>query len=440
MNKVSRLGSVWLLLWLTGSLLAGVGYAQQGAVSRLLERIPGAKVRQIRADTLFLKAWEVLLPQPVDHDHPGRGSFLQRLWVSYRDDRAPVVFVTEGYSAPANYVSELARITGANQIIVEHRYFGRSLPDTLDWHYLTIRQAAADHHRIYQLFHSVWKGKWISTGISKGGQTTMYYRYFYPEDADICVPYVGPLNHAAVDPRIFTFLDTVGSPECRKKIRTFQMEVLKRRKELFPFFQAWSKEKGYTWRRAGGDSAAYEYAVMEYPFSFWQWGMDCGKIPEKGQPAPTLFEYLAGTGTLEYFSDEGIRRYEAFYYQALSELGYYGYRSSLYAGEIRNVEDTTFLFAVPRGSHPHYDPAVMDRVEAFLQNRGDHFIYIYGGQDTWSATAVRLHGPARALEVFSPGGCHATRIRTLPPAMQQQVLDTLEQWLDFPLFTRWMKK
>jgi len=421
------------LLWAVGALLLIPGVARQVPVYDLLRQIPGAEVREIAPDSMFRSAWEVMIPQPVDHKHKWKGSFKQRIWVSYRDSLSPVVMITEGYSAGRNYVSELARLTGANQIIVEHRYFGKSVPDTLNWRYLNIRQAAADHHHIYELFHRAWPGKWISTGISKGGQTTMYFKYFYPQDADICVPYVGPLNFALVDPRIFTFLDTVGNDSCREKIFDFQMAVLQRRKEIFPMFEAYSRGNGYVYKRAGGDSTAYEYAVLEFPFSFWQWGMDCAKIPPPEASARELFEYFKKANVFDYFSDRGIRQFEAFYYQATSQLGYYGYRPSRYHGEIRNVRDTTFLFAVPQGSRPRYDPEIMKKVDAFLQDRGDHFIYIYGGTDTWSATAVRLHGSAEALEIFKAGGCHRTRIRNLPEQQKEQVIRTLSQWLGIPL-------
>jgi predicted Zn-dependent protease len=45
----------------------------------------------------------------------------------------PVVMVTEGYSRGFNYQSELAKAMGANQVIVEHRYYGESVPDSMDY-------------------------------------------------------------------------------------------------------------------------------------------------------------------------------------------------------------------------------------------------------------------------------------------------------------------
>ena len=77
------------------------------------------------------------------------------------------------------------------------------------WQYLTIKQAAADHHAIIQTLKAKLypRSKWVTTGISKGGQTTIFHRYFYPEDADVSVPYVAPLNLKEVDPRIERFLN-----------------------------------------------------------------------------------------------------------------------------------------------------------------------------------------------------------------------------------------
>jgi len=403
------------------------------SVYKLISDIPGAEITRIKADSMYAAAWEIRIPQPLDHRHPEKGQFMQRIWLSHVDSLRPVVFITEGYAAKRNYVSELSRLLDANQIIVEHRYFGESVPDSMNWSYLTIEQAAADHHRIVRLFKKAYPGKWISTGISKGGQTTMYFRYFYPRDVDICIPYVGPLNFSPVDPRIFTFLDTVGTPECRQKIYNFQKRLLEERDSIFPLFEKYSKDKKYTFRRAGGDSAAYEYSVLEYPFAFWQWGMKCGDIPGIDKDADSVFQYFSKARIFNYFSDEGIKMFEPFYYQAMTQIGYYGYMPSQFPGEIRNITDSTFRFAAPQNVKLGYDSLIMRKVNAFLQNRGNHFLYIYGGTDTWSATAVHITGKADAIEIFKPGGPHFTRIRNLPEAQKNQVIQTLDKWLDMKI-------
>ena len=78
--------------------------------------------------------------------------------------------------------------------------------------------AAADHHRIVEVLKLIYPGKWIGTGISKGGQTAMFHRYFYPEDVDISVPYVAPLNFSTEDQRFIHFLTLWVREDCRARI------------------------------------------------------------------------------------------------------------------------------------------------------------------------------------------------------------------------------
>ena len=207
------------------------------------------------------------------------------------------------------------------------------------------------------------------------------------------------------------------------------MRLLRERKELFPLFEERSREMGYTWTRCGGDSAAWEYAVMEFPFAFWQWGLRCEEIPGTEATAEEMFAFMKKASIFNYFSDAGIRYFEPFFYQAMTQLGYYGYRPSLYKGQIRHVKDTTFRFAAPQHVRLKYDDRIMHEIDHFLQDEGNRFIYIYGGTDTWSATAVRLHGRANALQIFKPGGSHGTRINNLPSAQREAVIRKLQEWL-----------
>ena len=79
-----------------------------------------------------------------------------------------------------------------NQISVEQRFFTPSRPDPANWRKLDIWQAATDHHRIVDALKTLYSAKWISTGASKGGMTSVYHRRFYPRDVDGVVAYVAP--------------------------------------------------------------------------------------------------------------------------------------------------------------------------------------------------------------------------------------------------------
>lgn len=131
---------------------------------------------------------------------------------------------------PKLKAKELTTLLNANQVSVEHRYFGESIPDIyktdkkeiLDYAYLNLKQVSADLHHISTLLKNIYKKNWVSTGRSKGGVTTMFYRYFYPNDMDASVQYVGPINQAFDEPRFGPFFNTVGTQSCRDKVNAFQ--------------------------------------------------------------------------------------------------------------------------------------------------------------------------------------------------------------------------
>ncbi|RMF21741.1 MAG: hypothetical protein D6765_15235, partial [Bacteroidetes bacterium] len=200
--------SSWLSLLLVAFLSGGL-WAQSELETRLFE-LPDLLFKPIEPPDGYEAAYELRIKQPLDHKDPSKGFFWQRAYLSHRSFDRPVVLAIEGYGRPRNRMYELSGLLQANQIDVEHRYFGESMPDSVDYTYLTFEQASADLHHIRQLLGRLYAGKWVSTGISKGGTNTLLYRYFYPEDVDASVAYVAPVNHSVEDPRIYAFLRTVG--------------------------------------------------------------------------------------------------------------------------------------------------------------------------------------------------------------------------------------
>ena len=411
-------------------LLTGVACTNNDlSLERIVLGIPGAELEKIHADSMYASAYRIMIPQPLDHRHPEKGSFMQKIYISQVDVDRPVVFITEGYAANRNYAGELSRLLDANQIIVEHRFFGESVPDSLEWSYLTIEQAATDHHRVVQLFKKLYKGKWINSGISKGGQCSMYHRYFFPDDVNISVPYVAPLNFSVDDPKIYTFLDTVGTPECRQRIHDFQELLLKKRDVFYPMFLSDCELNNLTHTRITPEEA-YEYSVLEYSFAFWQWGFwACENIPVAASSNEEIFKHFSVVGGFRYFSDEGIKELEPFFYQAMTEIGYYGYDFPEFEGFLKYVKNPVFTFSAPQNVALIYDDQIMLKVNAFLQNEANHFIYIYGGSDTWSATSVDIGKNRNSLKIYKRYGDHRTRINNLPKKQKELVMTTLKNWL-----------
>ena len=369
----------------------------------------------------------ITFAQPLDHDNVAGVSFTQRIYLTHVGFDQPMVMVTEGYAAPRNRLYEISNLLTANQLIVEHRYFGVSTPKTKDWQHLTTRQAATDHHRIIESFKKLYTEKWLTTGISKGGQTAIYHRYYYPDDVDVTVPYVAPLNFEVEDPRLTKFLNSVGSASCRKKIFEYQRRLLERREALLPLMKWYclGKEQKFTI----GREAAFEYAVLEYPFSFWQWGKDCRDIPTATASNDEMLQHLIDVVGFNLYSDRGVAYYHPFFYQAMTELGYYGFDTTGLRHLLKAVPQPSNAIFAPM-SNLAFDAKLNQDVRKWLRKSGNKMLYIYGELDAWSGAAVNPSGKTDALKIVMKNRAHHdARIKNMTSADKQKTIETLNRWL-----------
>jgi hypothetical protein len=418
--------------FLSASLLVLVVFQALASVSldEFLTRKEVKEVRTITSESGFDRILEVMIEQPVDHHNPDGETFRQRVYISHVDPSKPVVLVTAGYDAKYYYTSELTTALHCNQVMVEHRYFGRSVPDSIDWSYLDTWQAASDDHRIVEMFKNLYPGKWISTGISKGGQTVIYHSYYYPDDVDVRVPYVAPLNFGVEDQRIYSFLDQVGSPKERRKIEKFQEMALKNEDQYMDAFKTFTEKKGYTFKLAGGVENAYEYCVLEYSFAYWQWGyVPMQKIPHKSAEPAEVVDHMNRVAGFDYFSDQFITEYRPFFYQALTEMGYYGYDLEAFGKYLKHVDNPDFTFTLPESEDIPFNAELSFDIQRYISEDARNFIFIYGENDTWSATAVSSTGHTNSRIFIKEGGSHRTRINNMPEEQKQEVYSTLDSFL-----------
>lgn len=410
--------------------------AQTQNIENLLFNLPDVIFKKIETPDSFEIAYELKVRQPLDHLDPSKGFFYQKAFLSHKAFDRPTVINTAGYSKTKNDILEITDLLNANQIAVEHRFFGESLPDSLEYKYLNLKQATADLHHINQLFNNIYTGKWVSSGISKGGVTTIFYRYFYPEDVDVCVAYVAPLNKEREDKRIYTFLDTVGTDECREKIKSFQSRLLENRDEVLSYLKFYSIGAGLKFNYLTFEQA-FEYAVLEYPFYFWQWGGSCLNIPGNETSLEDAVEYFVSwKDPLILFSDQDIKYYGPHYYQSAAEMGYYGYESYKFKDLIISLPTDTNPQAtfIPNKMDVSFDGSLLKDVHEWIESKGNKFIYIYGSKDTWSACALQPSDKVDSQWFFLTGKDHgAARIANMSVEEKQKLVSTLERWLSIKI-------
>lgn len=415
-------------------LFSITGWAQDGQLKEKLAALKGVSgIEKLESD-LYPEKYVVRITQPVDHQNPAVGSFTQRVIVSHVGFDRPTILVTEGYGGAyalnPRYQEELSKLLDANVVFVEYRYFLESTPEPLNWDYLTAENSAYDLHNVNATFKQIYSGKWISTGISKGGQTTILYRAFFPDDVDISVPYVAPISRGVEDGRHEPFLRKVGTKKERSKIEAFQKEVLKRKAQIVPLLEAFCKEKELAFRIPMPE--VLDYCVLEYPFALWQWGTPVSVIPSLSSDAEDLFKHLVEISGPDYFAENQPNI--SFFVQAARELGYYGYDIKPFKEylTINSSKDYLNRIMLPQElvGKIEFRPALYDKIISFLKDNDPKMIFIYGEVDPWSATHVPVFkGKVNEQVYFQPGGSHRARIGNMPEEMKEQILTQINKWL-----------
>ncbi|HDS01243.1 MAG TPA: peptidase [candidate division Zixibacteria bacterium] len=421
---------IFLLLGLLALILSCSDKTSGPEPQDLLQRLqalPDLEVVEITPPYGYNRAFELTITQPLDHQNPGGQTFEQKFYISHLDESGPMVMHISGYAIGSNYAFEMARILDANQIYVGHRFFSGARPITLEWQYLTLEQAAADHHRIAELLKPIYDGIWVNTGVSKGGMTALFHRRFYPDDVDATVAYVAPLPLSIDDARFDNFLENeVGDEACRQKIKSFQRMALENKAALYPYLEDYAQESGYAFNM--DFNLILEYLVLEYPFAFWQYGDgDCAIVPDQGAPVSAIWNHLNYVVSMNYFSEELISYFEPHYYQAFTQFGYYRLITDHLEDLLTEADNYSYSILAPQDVQLVFDASIMPDIVSWLQNSGDNTIYIYGGQDPWTAGAIDLNGTAEALKIIEPGGNHGINIAQL--TQRDLVYTTLENWL-----------
>ncbi len=410
-------------------LLPLISFAQESEIFNFLKAIPGIEIE--KKDTSAFKEFYIIqLPQAVDHKNPDSPTFKQRIYVGFEGFDKPTVMETEGYGAEwvsSNTMSEPTKLLKANQLYVEHRYFGPSTPDPLDWRYLTAEQDAGDYHYIRNLFGQVFTGKWIATGVSKGGQTATEYKVFYPVDVDVTIPYVAPINYSKLDPRIDAHFKKVGTRAQRKHIKDIQMYLFKNKSTVLPEWEKISNQYGFKFTEIDAESA-FDYSVLEFPFSFWQYTADETKLPDLKTTTPeAMSKYLVRIVPPFWYTD-AANAYQAANYQFYTQLGYYEYNEKPFKKYLKNKDYPNSAF-VPKNVPIVWDPSYQEKLKKFISGKPQHMIFIYGEADPWGATAADIKPGSGSLKMVQAGGTHGAKIATLSPEQHKLVIETLEQWL-----------
>ncbi|MFF5012334.1 S28 family serine protease [Streptomyces sp. NPDC001165] len=416
---------------------AGAATAAQSEPTDIKDRllsIPGMSLIQEKPYPGY-RYFVLNYTQPVDHRHPDRGTFQQRITVLHKDVSRPTVFYTSGYNVSTTPSRrEPTQIVDGNQVSLEYRFFTPSRPAPADWSKLDIWQAASDQHRVYEALKPLYSANWLATGGSKGGMTATYYERFYPRDMDGVVAYVAPNDVVNKEDSAYDrFFARVGTKECRDRLNAVQREALVRREPLEAKYAQYAADNHYTFDTIGGLDKAYEAVVLDYVWGFWQYSLlkDCDSVPANAATATddAIWDSVDTISGFSAYTDQGLEQYTPYYYQAGTQLGAptihfpyierklirYGYQPP------RNF--------VPRSIPMRFQPGAMRNVDTWVRHHAHQMLFVYGQNDPWGSERFRLGAGARDSYVFTaPGLNHGANVAGLVPDEKALATARILEW------------
>ena len=428
------------ILLLSSLLLSTfVLFAQDCNVEEMLKKIKAvSSFEKIEKADTTRQYYLMKVTQLLDPENPAAGTFEQRVMLGHRGYDRPVVVVTEGYGGDyafnsPRYMEELTYIMDANILFVEYRYFSGSMPQPCNWEYLTVKNSMTDYHNIITSFKPYYSGKWASTGISKGGSTSIFFRAHFPEDLDVSVPYVGPLSGAVEDGRHESFLERVATKADRDAIRNFQIELFERKERLMPMFDEYCLNNNLVFRVP--TSNIYDLLVLEYQFSMWQWGTPTNTIPALDSDDKAIFEYFVKMCGPDYFAAGS--NIESFFVQAVKDFGYYGYNIEPFHKYVDEADVEGYLKRVllPKEfADVKFDDSSYRFTTDYYTENDPKMLLIYGEVDPWTASGVtwlRDRNKQNIKVYIQPGGSHRARILNMPEDMKNEILEQLNEWMQY---------
>jgi hypothetical protein len=411
-------------------------------ILQALRGIPGLRVQEVQASLQGTRAFLLRFRQPEDHDDPQGPTFDQRLVLIHRSETAPMVLHTTGYGLfgnPMEFTSSEIEPTvalGANQLTVEHRFFGESIAASPRWDFLTVVQSAADSHRIVTLLSAIYGGPWIGSGYSKGGMTAIFHHHYHPQDLAGIVPYVAPISFG-LDTRYAAFLAQIGPSDgaCRERIVDLERETVERRAELAEYHLS-SDPRANNYSLEALEILSF-YPALGWRWGFWQYSASpelCTQLPPRGlgiEDLASIFPFSP-----EAYFEQGAYDPELnpYYYQVARELGgpsvdFLAELQQALIGVDFDALPPAPLTPNPWGQEPSLDPTTMRNVDQRLRTRAERVLAIYGEWDPWTGGRITLGPNNDTFNLTAPGLTHLAEILYLSPAEQDLALRTLDRWV-----------
>jgi hypothetical protein len=242
---------------------------------------------------------------------------------------------------------------------------------------------------------------------------------------------VAPISFGAPDARYTPFLDTIGPPACRQAIRDLATEMLRDRRAAFEakaMAQAQDASDPHSYTRIPLGPAV-EGSILSLEWAFWQYlgAGFCASLPAVDDSDDELWDFLEDTSPVSDNDDEQIGFFDAYYYQAYSQLGYPD-SATPYLDAFTMYTDADYAGALPTAEPPYDGGVAMRDIDDWVKTQGNRLLFIYGQWDPWTAGKFDLGQATDSLVLVKPSGAHNSSISRLATADRDAAFAKLAAW------------
>ncbi len=479
-----------LILAIACSVFAEPAKVLQAGWQEILSGIDGVlSVTEIPLDEeghLFNQEYLVVFEQPLDWKNPEAGTFPQRVLICLREDAVVNVISTAGYALadvkvgnqvpnPEQFlknpaiVAEPAVLLEGNYIQIEHRFFGKSRPETLSndeitgWEYYTAENAANDYHRIFTALAPLLSGKWIATGASRGGDMTNTYGYFFPGDMDVYMPYVAPSGMVQEDSRFYPFVyEEIGNTafgeekaaEIRAMLLSFQVMMMMHKAEVLPKFEAVTQQMGCIFRPLVDLAVIYDVCAQEFGTQYWQYQSmpfeNVQQVLDMPETTPEELQSKLDEALRLMIQIQSPSDYSAniwawpYYVNAATTYGQFRYdfsaiRRALEEAGVKDALSVTkemeeglmwnIVFTEEQKAAFVYDGSYRQAMLEALKTTDAKYLMIFGTTDPWTSVGITECDNPNVKIYIHPTLPHNASVSAMPDKMRTEVMAVLQEWL-----------
>ncbi|MGZ6290081.1 MAG: hypothetical protein ACXWQO_17975, partial [Bdellovibrionota bacterium] len=181
---------------------------------------------------------------------------------------------------------------------------------------------------------------------------------------------------------------------------------------------------------------AYETAVVEMPFVFWQYGdptqaqWGCSGVPAPSASAHDLANFLKVANAPSGYGDSGLVTFQPYFFQSALELGAPGAKLSHLSGLLKYP----YVLApfLPKNVKVTYSNKTMLDMREWASHEAKSLLFVYGEFDPWSAGSFPELSSNDNHRFVVPRGNHGSNFSLLDGAPRDEAIATLSRWFNKP--------